>query len=125
MREDAGTCKPRIISLYTELTSLQKKAGESVTDCVIRAETAITALRSEEETLSDVLTIAIVLKGLRESFKPFPIFITHSDDKMTFSEFKTKLRDCESTEKFNATSEDDSVMKTGSHTTETRQRDRD
>lgn len=39
----AGKEKPRIISLYTELTSLQKESSESVTDYVIRAETAITA----------------------------------------------------------------------------------
>ena len=31
----AGTGKPRIITLYTELTSLLKRAGESVTDYVI------------------------------------------------------------------------------------------
>jgi hypothetical protein len=35
----AGTGKPRVISLYTELTSLVKSANESVTDYVIRAET--------------------------------------------------------------------------------------
>ena len=34
----AGTGKPQIITLYTELTSLLKRAGESVTDYVIRAE---------------------------------------------------------------------------------------
>ena len=34
----AGTSKPRIITLYTELTSLSKHADESVTDYIIRAE---------------------------------------------------------------------------------------
>nr|XP_055073099.1 uncharacterized protein LOC129453068 [Misgurnus anguillicaudatus] len=42
----AGKGKPRVISLYTELTSLQKSPSECVTDYVIRAETAITALRN-------------------------------------------------------------------------------
>ncbi|XP_016113766.1 uncharacterized protein [Sinocyclocheilus grahami] len=42
----AGKGKPRVISLYTELTSLQKSHSEYVTDYVIRAETAITALRN-------------------------------------------------------------------------------
>lgn len=45
----AGKGKPRVISLYTELTSLQKAADESVTDYIIRAETAITALRNAED----------------------------------------------------------------------------
>ena len=42
----AGTGKPRIISLYTELTSLVKQTNESVTDYIIRAETAAAALKN-------------------------------------------------------------------------------
>ena len=41
----AGTSKPRVISLYTELTSLIKSSHETVTNYVIRAETAAAALR--------------------------------------------------------------------------------
>ncbi len=101
-----------MISLYTELRSLQKAVNESVTAYVIRAETAVTALRNAEETLSDGLLIAMILKGLPDSFKLFSIHITQSDEKLTFTEFKTKLRSYESTKKFNAAcSEDDSVMK--------------
>ena len=40
----AGNSKPRIIALYTELTSLVKQPNESVTDYIIRAETAAVAL---------------------------------------------------------------------------------
>ena len=42
----AGTGKPRIISLYTELTSLVKSPHETVTDYVIRAETAAAAIKN-------------------------------------------------------------------------------
>lgn len=108
----AGRGKPRIISLYTMLTSLQKANDESVMDYIIRAETTITALRNAGETLADGLLVAMVLKGLPESFKPFAIHVAHTDDKITFAEFKTKLRSFEETEKIKAAESSDSVMKT-------------
>ena len=42
----AGKGKPRIISLYTELTSLNKEQNEGVTDYIIRTEATVTALRN-------------------------------------------------------------------------------
>ena len=98
----AGKVKPRVIRFYRELTSLQKATNESVTDYIIRAETGITALRNADETLSEGLLIAMILKGLPKSFKPFAIHIMQSDEQATFGEFKTKLRSYKSTEKFSA-----------------------
>ena len=71
--------KPRIISLYTELTSLKKMDEESVTDYMIRAETVPTSLKTAGETISDSLLVAMVLKGLPLKFKPFSTVITQKD----------------------------------------------
>lgn len=48
----------------------------SVTDYIIQAEMAITGLGNAEETLSNGLLIAVLLRGLSESFKPLVIHIT-------------------------------------------------
>ena len=64
-----GKGKSRIISLYTELTSLRKEQNESVTDYIIRTEATVTALRNAGETLSYGLIIAMVLKGLPMIFR--------------------------------------------------------
>ena len=106
----AGSGKPRIISLYTELTSLIKLPSETVTDYVIRADTAATALRSAKETVTDSLLIAMLLKGLPDSFKPFVVVITQSTEEQTFSEFKEALRSFDETERARSTVGDDSIM---------------
>ncbi len=57
----ASQGEPRIIALYTELTSLEKGASETVTDYLIRAERSITAVKNAKETLSDGLVIAMTV----------------------------------------------------------------
>ena len=57
----AGKGKPRIISLYTELTSLRKEQNEGVTDYIIRTEATVMEVRNAGETLSYGLIIAMVL----------------------------------------------------------------
>ena len=59
-----GKGKPRIISLYTNLTSLKKEQNEGVTDYIIRIEATVTVLRNVRETLIDGLIIDMVLKRL-------------------------------------------------------------
>ena len=121
----AGGGKPRIISLYTELTSLIKTSNETVTNYVIRAETAASALKSAKETVSDSLLIAMVLKGLPDSYKPFVVVITQSDKQHTFCEFRAALRSFEDTERARSNTEDDSIMKTVGRMTTTRAESRD
>jgi hypothetical protein len=63
-----GKGKPRVMLLFTELTTLKKTDNESIVDYVIRAETA---LRNADEAVSDALLIAMVLKVLPSNFKNF------------------------------------------------------
>ena len=106
----AGKGKPRIISLYTQLTLLKREQNEGVTDYIIRTEATVTTLRNAGETLSDGLIIAMVLKGLPSTFNPFSINVTHSSKELTLSEFKTQ-RSFEDTDKYHQNSNDDNVMK--------------
>ncbi len=100
--------KARVITLYTELTSLEKSA-ESVTDYIVRAETIATALREADEQISDGLLIAMILKGLPQDFKPFSVII-NDKGKMSFADFKTSLRNYEDNENLNKIQQTESVM---------------
>ena len=87
--------KSRIITLYHELTSLTLTPGESMTDFIIRAETAANALRQIGETVSDSLLISMVLKGLPSSYTSFVTVTTQRESQQSFSEFKESLRNQE------------------------------
>ena len=89
-----------------------KLAHETVTDYVIRAETAATALRNASETLTDSLLIAMVLKGLPEEYKSFVVVTTQCEKQQTSTEFKVDLRSFEDTERANIATGNHSVMKT-------------
>ena len=87
-----GTSKPRIISLYTELTSLSMPEGENVTDYLIRAEKAATSLKNAGEVISDSLLVAMVIKGLPLSYKTFSTVVTQREKQWTFVEFKVQIK---------------------------------
>ena len=113
-----GCSKPRIISLYTELTTLTMASNETATDYIIRAETAAASLKSAGETVSDALLVAMVLKGLPSEYRTFSTVITQRTTEVKFSEFKISLRNYEENEKCRAsnskTLDEDSVMKVSS-----------
>ena len=92
-----GGTKPRIISLYTELTALNKRDNESITEYLLRAETAAARLKQAEEVISEKLLIAMLLKGLPDNFLPFATIINNTED-ITFAKFKTQLRNFEENE---------------------------
>ena len=108
-----GSSRPRIISLYHEITSLHKSETESVTDYMLRGEKLATSLKSAGQTVSDQLLIAMILKGLDDSYKAFSTVITQRKEDPSFSEFKTSLRSFEESEKVrtsSAAAADDRVM---------------
>jgi len=113
-----GKSKPRLIALYTELTTLRLNSEEDITNYIIRAERASNALKNAGENFSDSLLVAIVLKGLTEKYKTFSTVISQREKEISFSELKLALRGFEETEKFrngNSTSLDN-VMKTNVET---------
>ena len=108
-----GSTKPRIISIYCELTSLKLSPNETVTEYILRAETCAARLKETGETVSDSLLIAMILKGLPDTFSAFSSVICQQDqDKMVFSKFKSALRNYEENEKARSDyhSEADAVM---------------
>ena len=91
-----GASKPRIISMYHELTTLKLENSETVTDFLLRGETTSTRLNEAGEKVSDALLISMILKGLPDSFKSFSSVILQQDiDNMSFSKFKNALKNYE------------------------------
>ena len=93
-----GKGMPRVLNLYTQLSTLKMTEKEVVTDYMVRAETAATSLKAAGENISDSLLIAKVLKGLPPEFKMFCAVIGQKKT-LTFSQFKTELRAFEESEK--------------------------
>ena len=88
-----------MLALYSDLSSLKMTSSESVTDYVIRAETAAASLKAAGEVISDSLLIAMVLKGLTPEFKTFSAIIIHDKDEVSFLKFKADIKCYEETMK--------------------------
>ena len=108
----ASTEKPRVLTLYEELTTLRMAVNEDVTDYMIRAERAATGLRSAGETISDNLIIAMLLKGLPEAYKSFVVIHTQLDQVRELTEFKAALHNFANTESMRTTGQTASALST-------------
>ena len=97
----AGCGKPRVLSMFRKLTSLQMEENEDLTGYLIRAENMVTALKQAGEKFSDNLLIAAVLKGLPTMYEPFDVYInqTTRDKKINFLDFKMMIQNYEENNK--------------------------
>ena len=95
----AGSCKPRIPTLYNQLTTLKKSHFECITDYSIRVENAATALNATNEMVKDSISVAMVLKGLPDAYTPFAAVISHQERIQNFEKFKQALRNVEESKK--------------------------
>lgn len=96
----ASTEKPRVPTLYEQLTTIRMSDTEDITDYLIRAENYASGLRTAQETISDnlVTLIAMIMKGLPTSYQPFVVVHTQLDQKQALSEFKAALTNFHQTE---------------------------
>ena len=94
-----SSSETRVIGLYTELTTLKKEDSETLTDYVLRSETAAAQLKNAGETVSDNLLIAMMLKGLPKEYQPFVTVTTQRKEPHDITSFKTALRTHEETMK--------------------------
>ena len=76
--------KLKVISLYSELTSLRRLESESIRDNIIRTENISNALKEVGEVISDGILIAMTHKGLPPNFKPFTTVITQKEESIDF-----------------------------------------
>lgn len=93
-----STEKPRILTLYEQLTTLKLTEDEDIVDYIIRAENTTTGLRTAGEKITDNLVIAMLLKGLPDSYTPFIVVHTQLDKCKTLAEFKASLVNYNNTE---------------------------
>ena len=76
---NVSTEKPKILTLYKELTTLTMTDNEHIIDYLIRADRAATGLKASGEIISENLLNAMILKGLPEIYKPFVVVHTQLD----------------------------------------------
>lgn len=95
----AGSCKPRMPTLYNQLTTLKKSHSECITDYSIKVENAATALNATNEMVKDSVLVRMVLKQLPDAYTPFTTVISHQERFQNFEKFKQALRNLEENKK--------------------------
>ena len=73
--------------------------NETATDYILRAEQAVAALKTAGEEVSDALLIAMMIKGLPQTFNIFSALTNQNTDKPSVTEVKVALRSYEETMK--------------------------
>lgn len=91
-KHHASTEKQRVLTVYEELTTMVMSDLEDITNYIIKGERASTGLHAGNQV------IAMLLKGLPKSFRPFVVVHTQLDKVKTLTEFKSQLRNNASTE---------------------------
>ena len=76
-----GSGKPRIVTLYNQLTTLKISYSESITDYIIRDGKTATVFDAAVETVGDSLLVAIALNytSFPDSYTPFVAVITQEE----------------------------------------------
>ena len=87
-----GSVKLRIQTMYTNLCNRKYPYGEDLTEYISVAERLASNLKAARETISDIILIAMVMKGLPSTFDSFIVFVTQSTKVYTFTEFKSTIR---------------------------------
>ena len=99
----AGAGESRIMSLYATISTLQMKSSENLTDYIIRAEDAATALKTAGEEVKERCLMSMIANGLPQQYKPFVIAMNTTKEIDTYSKFKSALRSFEQNEKASST----------------------
>ena len=82
-----------------------------MTDYLIRAETAASALKTAGKQIDDTLLIEMVLKGLPAEYRIFSTIIAQKNTELSFMDFKTQLKSFEETEILLHCDSSDSIRK--------------
>ena len=86
-----GASKPRVITLYKRLSTLQLASDEHLIDYIIRAEAVAAALKTAGEEVSESMIMAMVLNGLPPTYDTFSTVVEQREKEMSFQEFKKAL----------------------------------